>query len=265
MNFVALETKILNGKEQKQKKIAFILAIICIFLIFIDYLIISLIYSWTDWIALLIFSLLYIVPAYLANAGMVLVGGGKPIDGGKNFIDGRPIFGPGKTWNGLIKGPLYIGIPISAAIFLLFIMLWGIIEPIPSIAIENEIYQYYNNMDYYRYYFIGGRSGDNLLFGFLTLLIRIILCAYGAVFGDLIGSFIKRRLNLNRGQPLWIIDQLDFAIFAMILTSIPSLIIPEIFLPIDILIISFLLILTPSVAIFANTIAFLLGLKNVPW
>ena len=101
--------KELNKKEKINKKIAFILTLVCIFLIFIDFLIISLIYSWTDWVALLIFSLLFIVPAYLTNASMVLIGGGKPVDGEKLFIDGRRIFGPGKTWNGLIKGPLLIG------------------------------------------------------------------------------------------------------------------------------------------------------------
>jgi len=235
----------LNEKEKINKKIAFILALVCIFLIFIDFLIISLIFSWTDWVALLIFSLLFIVPAYLANAGMVLIGGGKPIDGGKNFIDGRRIFGPGKTWKGFIRGPILIGIPISAAIFLLFIVLWAFIEPIPSEGIANGVYKYYNSMIYYRYYFIGVRPDDNLIFGYLTIIIR--------------------RLNVSRGNPLWIIDQLDFAIFAMIMASIPSFILPEIFLPLDILIISFLLILTPSVAILANTIAYLIGLKNVPW
>ncbi|GAH00840.1 unnamed protein product, partial [marine sediment metagenome] len=118
-----------------------------------------------------------VFPAYLTNAGMVLIGGGKPVDGGKNFIDGRRIFGPGKTWKGLIRGPLLIGIPISAAISLLFIFLWGVIEPIPSEGIINGVYKYYNSMIYFRYYFIGGRPDDNLIFGYLTIIIRIFLCA----------------------------------------------------------------------------------------
>lgn len=257
--------KELNEQEQKQKKIAFIFALSFALLIFIDFIIISVLYSWADWIALLIFSLLFIVPAYIANAGMLLVGGGKPIDGGKMFFDGKPILGPGKTWNGLIKGPLYIGIPISAAIFLLLMALWEFIEPIPLESIQNGVYQYYNSMDYYRYFFIGGRAGDDYLLGFLGLILRIILCAYGAAFGDLIGSFLKRRLDLSRGQPLWVIDQLDFAIFAMLLTSIPSLIAPDLFIPLDFLIISFLVILTPSVAILANTIAYIIGIKSIPW
>lgn len=46
----------------------------------------------------------FILPAYVANATPVVLGGGRPIDGGRQFIDGRPIFGPGKTWRGLIAG-----------------------------------------------------------------------------------------------------------------------------------------------------------------
>jgi CDP-diglyceride synthetase len=37
----------------------------------------------------------FILPAYAANASPVVFGGGKPIDGGRKFFDGRPIFG---TW-----------------------------------------------------------------------------------------------------------------------------------------------------------------------
>ena len=130
--------KELNEQEQKQKKIAYIFALSFALLILIDFIVISIIYSWADWVALLIFALLFIVPAYIANAGMVLVGGGKPIDWGKMFFDGRPILGPGKTWNGLIKGPLYIGIPISVAIFLAAAVTLSLMTPFsPTIRIFN--------------------------------------------------------------------------------------------------------------------------------
>ena len=46
----------------------------------------------------------FILPAYVANATPVVFGGGKTIDGGRKFTDGRPIFGAGKTWRGLIAG-----------------------------------------------------------------------------------------------------------------------------------------------------------------
>jgi hypothetical protein len=97
----------LSESVRNHKKIAIILAIIFASLILSNFMIIALIFTWADWVALLIFSLLIIVPAYISNASMVITGGGKPIDGGKVCRDGRRVLGDHKTWNGL-KGPLYI-------------------------------------------------------------------------------------------------------------------------------------------------------------
>lgn len=251
----------LTNDEKKHTKIALRLTIFFICLILIDFLLISIFFSWHDWISILLFSLLFIVPGYISNAGMVLVGGGKIIDGGKNWRDGRRIFGDNKTWAGLIKGPLYIGIPISIGIFCLLLILWPNIAKIPATGIKNREYKIYNDISYFEYYFIGGPFP----IGFLSIIIRIILCSYGAVIGDLMGSFLKRRFNIKSGEPFWLIDQLDFAIFAILFTSIPVFFVPELFLLPDINIIIFLLILTPSVSVAANTIAYLIGLKEVPW
>ena len=49
-------------------------------------------------------ALWLILPAYVANASAVLVGGGTPIDFGKLWKDGKRIFGDGKTWQGLFAG-----------------------------------------------------------------------------------------------------------------------------------------------------------------
>ena len=56
---------------------------------------------------IIIQALWLIIPAYIANASAVLVGGGTPIDFGKNWKDGRRILGDGKTWNGLIVGAFF--------------------------------------------------------------------------------------------------------------------------------------------------------------
>lgn len=247
--------------EEKHKKFTFGLAIFFACLFFLNFLVVNLIYSYSDWIAILLFSLLFIFPAYISNAGMVIVGGGKPIDAGRNWKDGRRIFGDHKTWNGLIKGPLYIGIPISIAIAFLFLIFWPFIADYQKGSAEEGLFVIYEDLSFYRYYFIGGTFPA----GFISLIIRIILCAYGAAIGDLIGSFLKRRFNLESGAPAPVIDQLDFALFAIILTSIPALLLPELFWIPDINIIIFLLILTPSVSVIANTVAFILGLKDVPW
>ncbi|MFX1238877.1 MAG: CDP-2,3-bis-(O-geranylgeranyl)-sn-glycerol synthase [Promethearchaeota archaeon] len=251
--------KELNEKEVKSKKIAFILALVLLIIFVIDIVLITLIYSFADWIALLLFSLLLIYPAYLSNAGMVFMGGGKPIDGGRSFKNGKRILGDHKTWNGFIKGPLYMGIPLSIIISLVLLALWPLIEVIPISAIDS--YKYYHSLFFYEFYFIGG----NLPLGFLLLIMRIILCSYGAAFGDLVGSFIKRRFNFESGAPFWVVDQLDFATFALIFISIPVFFIPSLYITPDINIVIFILILTPSISIIANTVAYFLGLKDVPW
>jgi CDP-2,3-bis-(O-geranylgeranyl)-sn-glycerol synthase len=56
----------------------------------------------------LVDALVFILPAYCANAIPVLFGGGRPIDSDKVFSDGRPIFGSHKTIRGFVSG-LIIG------------------------------------------------------------------------------------------------------------------------------------------------------------
>lgn len=53
-------------------------------------------------------SLIFIFPAYSANAVPVVLGGGTPLDLGKHFRDGEPIFGSHKTFRGFTAG-LVIG------------------------------------------------------------------------------------------------------------------------------------------------------------
>lgn len=57
-----------------------------------------------DIIKLLIEALKFIFPAYCANAIPVIVGGGYPLDFGKKFFDGKPIFGKNKTFLGFFAG-----------------------------------------------------------------------------------------------------------------------------------------------------------------
>jgi len=46
----------------------------------------------------------FMLPAYLANATALAFGGGKPLDSGRKFTDGRRIFGDGVTWRGTLIG-----------------------------------------------------------------------------------------------------------------------------------------------------------------
>jgi len=46
----------------------------------------------------------YILPSYFANMSPVLFGGGRPLDMGKSFKDGRRILGDHKTIRGFLSG-----------------------------------------------------------------------------------------------------------------------------------------------------------------
>ncbi len=251
----------IDDRKRKNTRIAFHLALTFGAFLLLDFIFISIVFTWSDWIATLLFSLLLIVPAYISNAGMVIVGGGKPIDAGKKCKDGRRIFGDHKTWKGLIRGPLFIGIPISIVIFMILYFLWPIIQIIPNEGINSNLYELYDDIWFYKYYFIGGPFPV----GLLIIIFRIILTSYGAALGDLIGSFLKRRVNIPSGEPFWIVDQIDFALIAILFSFIPSIIFNFKYLSPDLNLIVFLLILTPSVNIIANSIAYVLKLKDVPW
>lgn len=122
--------------------------------------------------------IIFILPAYFANAIPVVVGGGTPMDFGKNFPDGRRIFGNGKTIKGFFGG--IAGGIISAAI---------IANLFPLGVFGGITYQF--------------------LCGALLSL--------GTLVGDAIGSFVKRRMNIPAGKP-FLLDQLSFLIVALLFT-----------------------------------------------
>jgi CDP-2,3-bis-(O-geranylgeranyl)-sn-glycerol synthase len=80
----------------------------------------------------------------------------------------------------------------------------------------------------------------------------------GALLGDIAGSFIKRRLGVKRGDPLPILDQLDFYIgstLAMIACrEYPSLI--------SIVLMAIVIYVLHRAT---NLLAYKIGLKDVPW
>ena len=73
---------------------------------------------------LVIQAMEFIFPAYCANAAPVIGGGGKPMDFGKNFFDGRRVFGTNKTFRGFFFG-LAIGAAVGAIDCLLFGLPWA--------------------------------------------------------------------------------------------------------------------------------------------
>ncbi len=57
-----------------------------------------------DLTLLIIEALKFIFPAYCANAAPVLAGGGTRMDFGRNFVDGKRVFGNNKTFRGFFFG-----------------------------------------------------------------------------------------------------------------------------------------------------------------
>ena len=94
-----------------------------------------------------------------------------------------------------------------------------------------------------------------ILMGGLVLL--GILVSLGSLLGDLFGSFLKRRLRLNSGSSLPLIDQLDFIVGALVITY------P--FYNFSIEMILLVLLITPPIHITANAIAYSLKLKDSFW
>jgi CDP-2,3-bis-(O-geranylgeranyl)-sn-glycerol synthase len=84
---------------------------------------------------LIVEALKFIFPAYCANAVPVLAGGGTPMDFGKNFLDGKPIFGKNKTFRGFFFG-LAIGIFVGLVECALFNypILFSVLSPLGALV-----------------------------------------------------------------------------------------------------------------------------------
>lgn len=81
------------------------------------------------------------------------------------------------------------------------------------------------------------------------------LLSFGALLGDAVGSFIKRRIGIGRGKPAPILDQLDFIAGALILASLFTTITWET--------VAIIAVLTLIIHLISNIIAYLAGMKDV--
>ncbi len=256
----------LSLDEKKSAKIAFGVVIGCLVMVLLHFLYFTIRYTYSDWLCILIYAMLFIAPGYLANAGMLIWGGkGPPLDLGHVCKDGRRLFGEGKTWRGFLLGPIAFAVPISILIHVILYLTWPDIEGAAHafIADPNVTYDFYATADALiadlKLYILGSSTGEPDMATFLILLPRIILCAFGAAFGDLFGSWAKRRKGLERGAPFWVVDQLDF-ISGCFLLTLPLLVGNFHFHTFV-----FLLLFTPSLTVIANTISYFTGHKKVPW
>ena len=174
---------------------------------------------------MLLAALWIMIPAYVPNSAAAVFGGGTPIDLGKLWSDGRRVFGDGKTYRGFFGG-MFCGI------------LAGLVE-------------------------IWAWSSFNLTALPRQTLLSITLLAAGALLGDLVKSFFKRRLGKERGESWPLADQYDLVIgsFVLILLVYPQWLFENITLPIA----AWIVIITPILHRVVNIIGYYIGVKEVPW
>ncbi|MCL5008319.1 MAG: CDP-2,3-bis-(O-geranylgeranyl)-sn-glycerol synthase [Candidatus Marsarchaeota archaeon] len=159
---------------------------------------------------MILFPIIYIFPAYVANGAPVIFGGGTPIDMNRRFR-GKPIFGKHKTIRGFVFG-------VASGI---------IIGALESVALP------------------------------YMLAIGIAL-SFGTLFGDMLGSFIKRQMGFKEGKDVFLMDQYLFLVVAM-LFALPLGHLPELYG------IIFIILLTGVLHKLTNYIAHKAKLKEVPW
>jgi len=165
------------------------------------------------------------LPAYLPNPAAALFGGGIPVDGGRRWSDGRRLLGDGKTWRGLVLG-----------------VLSGVLLGLIQVSVQDA--------------------------GMLTWLPRhtvlsVLLLAVGALAGDMVKSFVKRRVGKERGAAWPLADQYDLVAGSLLLLLIGDYGFAAVYLTIPV--VFWILLLTPLLHRAANLIGYATGVKDVPW
>ncbi len=97
----------------------------------------------------------------------------------------------------------------------------------------------------------------------MEIVFVLFSLSFGALVGDMIKSFLKRRIGKERGEKWIIADQVDFLLGAFFLNFLMA---REWFLSnFTLQRVLFLLVLTPLIHLATNLLAYVLKLKKVPW
>jgi len=168
-------------------------------------------------------ALYFMFPAYMANAVPNFLPHfkmGRVLDSPIDLgrkLFGVRIFGNNKTVKGVLFGTLF--------------------------GVVTGLSQYYlaNAFGYSLY--------EALIIGFLL--------GFGALVGDAVKSFIKRRVGIKPGAPFPVFDQIDFAIGALFFVSIA--------VDFSWKFLAVILIISPILPVIANIIAYFLKIKKVWW
>jgi CDP-2,3-bis-(O-geranylgeranyl)-sn-glycerol synthase len=177
-----------------------------------------------------------LLPALIANATATLPRGrGPPMDFGRTWArDGRRLLGPSKTWSGFLCGTL-VPLPIG------LLQTWLVLIAPPSLRLVPAF-------------------GPTLL----AAIPVVLLLSGGALTGDALGSFLKRRLNIGSGERAFLLDQLTFVLVPI---GLGVLLVPSVFLPAigGLEAVLWLLGFTVGLHVAFNYVGYWVGLKRVPW
>ncbi|HTW55514.1 MAG TPA: CDP-archaeol synthase [Thermoplasmata archaeon] len=177
-----------------------------------------------------------LLPTYVANAIATLPRGrGPPMDFGRVWRrDGRRVLGPSKTWSGFLTGAIG-ALPVG------LLEAWLILLAPPNLAIVPKL-------------------GVTVA----AALPVVALLTFGAMTGDALGSFVKRRLDRPSGARTFLLDQLPFVLVPIVagLALDPSLFGPT-FLNWEAVI--WVAVFTLGLHAAFNWVGYWAGLKKVPW
>jgi len=180
----------------------------------------------------LIFGGPVIVCNSFANFSKLFPWLGSPVDFGKNFKDGRRIFGDHKTWRGIIFGIVFG--TLSGVLFWYYCVVAH-----DKFSPKAHINMLSSGFPVYPWYI-----------GFFMSI--------GDHFGDLLGSFIKRRLNIQSGGALPLYDQGFWMVTGLVFA------LPFIWGEVNLwFYFVTLIIVTPLLHFIVNPLAYVLKLKDV--
>jgi CDP-2,3-bis-(O-geranylgeranyl)-sn-glycerol synthase len=186
---------------------------------------------------LILQSAYFLIPAYFANMLPPIAKKFKifeflniPVDFGKKFRDGKPLFGKNKTYRGFLVGIIGGVIGAYLQMFLYKFSFFQIIS-IHGIAYTNH----------------------------QTIILLGVLLGFGAIAGDVIESFFKRRLNVDSGASMAPWDQIDLAIGAYLFVF------PFVYIFLSWQLFLSSIIITFFLTVIVNHISFYLHIRNERW
>lgn len=194
-------------------------------------------------------ALYFFLPAFVANMLPVILGALR-------FPFGRPIsekwLGSHKTWRGFYAG--YLGALLVLAVQSHFAI--AVVVPGDNFS---SVFSLSNSPSF--------MASPLLNYAHLNIFLYALPFGLGAIAGDAIKSFFKRRLKRKPGAPFFPFDQLDFVIGALVSLIPFYLLDPQSFLssPFQPGVLLTLLLLTPLLHLLTNLLAYALGMKKVWW